>query len=451
MGWAAFSMHNASAPLALIELGAFYAPIATTEPWRLLSSLVIESSPLTAVVNAIAFAYFGTALIRTTASLTPFSFSILLGAVASGVMAAANDPQALSAGLTPVIATLVCAWFMAQDSLLGQRKALLLAFASLVFSVHIAYTSAWVTAEALCASSAVGLVIGTAFSTRKRFAVTSAAFAIALLLFAGLMNLEKDDDLISALRTSQQVRQTTSRKLQSLDLARSQTWLNAGEFAARVNSEVLLDTQASLEAITALAGKRERPTKWLLREKEALEARSLSLEAMRDVYEAKEHLLAAHEQLSLEPELALSRLDDFWNKSYPVLKNLESKIEDKLNSGSANRTLYSKLDEGFKSDVAALAQSAADIEIVRAETYLKNLRSAVIHGADREPASEASKSDEEVPNDWQTVEQKLDQHRARLAYAAEKFDLPYTRLTQLLTTVTEAQKAVALDSSDNRN
>jgi hypothetical protein len=361
-------------PLDYVTYGAFYSPVALgSEPWRFLSAVFLYDDPVIVLFTTLVVAIVGCRLAQHI-GLRGFAFTFGLASLAGTIGAAVADPQALVVGSTAggyglVTVTLLLGGWRAGVYVERIARATALAFVIVTIARFVA------TDNMLGAIQAVGGMFAAFFvwytyGRPSRFQrTTSGAGAFAMIL-CGLLVVQPVTDLIGRAESTRRKERDTWARLAGLESARRKNWIVDGEFANRVEAEILPPLD---EIIVASATWAQGHTQWIVRERERLISTYTRLSVLKEVLRAKQKLVDAE---SAEDEKTREeKLDAFW-ESLPVATREIAQIptEDKIREGAAY-------------DLALLRQTANDLEIWNLESALAQLREQVVEDGPRTPAS----------------------------------------------------------------
>ncbi|MEK7358628.1 MAG: rhomboid family intramembrane serine protease, partial [Bdellovibrionota bacterium] len=242
----------AATPLDFVNYGAFYSPMALwNEPWRFATSVFLYEDPILALVSCLTVAIVGCRLshhVGFRGFLYTFALSSIAGIVAASVM----DAQTLVVGATAgafglANTTLFLGGWRASDYV--ERIARGVAIAFVVTCVARFYanedmTGACAAAGGTFAAFAIWITYRQP-TTARRGLSGSAAFALAA---CATLLVPPAFDLIGVAEMARRKERETFARLAGLESARSKSWISEGEFADRLQSEILAPLDEIIDA-----------------------------------------------------------------------------------------------------------------------------------------------------------------------------------------------------------
>ncbi|MES2965475.1 MAG: rhomboid family intramembrane serine protease [Bdellovibrionota bacterium] len=380
-------------PLDFVTYGAFYSPVAfDSEPWRIVSSIFLYDDPVIVLFTTLVIAIVGCRLSQHV-GLRGVTCTFALASLAGTLCVVAVDAQALVVGATSgafglVTATLLFGGWQASAYVERIARATALSFVIVVLSQFVATDNMIGAVQAVGGILAALVVWATSRPPSKlqRNASMVGAFAI-VASFAFL--LPPATDLIGRAESTLRMERDTWARLAGLASARSKNWIVDGEFADRLESEVL---PALDEIILGTASWGQGQTRWIVKERERLVTAHGRLAVLKEILRAKQRLIDA--EASEDEKAREEKLDAFW-KSLPDVKREISLIsgEDEIRIGA-------------NYDLDLLRRTANDIEIWNLESALARLREQVVEDGPRTPASVLPWS--EIRDGWLSRKVRLD-------------------------------------------
>lgn len=448
-----FNQIDFGSPEALLEIGAHYAARSnSSEPWRFLIAFFVHDELLLALVNGVALLWIGWHLSR---EIGPLSFAIALITcqIAACFASAEVDPQTLFYGAGAAIVGVSASMLTLQRwRFLKSRDiaALCAVFLHTGVTVLAAFEGAVIEVQTLAVAASVGAGLGliTVFfrrlcERRPPQAVRSAHVFGSLMLFAffaiASQNLVAPEDVIGALQQARSKRTQLTERLSELESSRSAGTISAGDFANRIESEVQAPVDRVTGEIELLVQSRKTHARWLEVDRKEGAVRSLGLEIIATVYRAKEQLLNAREKIGAGSDSV--ELETFWQQTLPLLARQVQALHEMSAKSKAQQMLVSARRAAIR-DLTDLEASATDLEIMRGEIFLSDLRSLSLG------LKSTHEDDERLPAsdpDWSQVSSDIVSHKDRLHLIASRIRRPSTRLNALLDHLEKAHAAVALD------
>lgn len=438
-------------PEALLQIGAHYAAKTnSSDLWRFATSFFVHDEMALALLNGISILWIGWHLSR---EIGPLSFIgvALLCQVAAAFTASEIDLQALYYGAGGAIVGLsAMALTLQKWKYLKSRD--VVALSAIFFHTGVtalaATEGAVVGVESIGAAGLTGLSLGVVtIALRKltalqpprvqRFAPVFFASLLVVMTAVGASSLRAPEDVISGLRVAREKRSLLTDRLSELEANRAAGMISAGEFANRIQDDVLGPTEKATDEIEVLLRARSSHARWLETERKDGVVKVLGLEIISTVYRAKEHLLTAREKITAGE--ASPELETFWRQTAPLLSRQISSLYELSAKSSAQKMLV-KARTAATNDLHDLEATATDLEIMQGELFVSRLRALAFGqtplGEDRKPASDP---------DWNEVATEIETHKERLRLIASRINKPSERIQSLIEHLHRASEAVRLD------
>ncbi|RYZ69826.1 MAG: rhomboid family intramembrane serine protease, partial [Proteobacteria bacterium] len=436
-------------------LGAHYAARTNaTELWRFATSFFVHDELILALLNAVSLLWIGWHLSR---EIGPFFFigALFICQIAASFTASEIDLQALYYGAAgAVVGVSAMALSLQRWKFLKSRD--VVALSAIFFHTGVtllaATEGAVVGLESIAAAGLAGLGLGAGthllrrLTTLQSFRIQKAApvfcaSLIAVSMAIGASELRAPEDVIGSLKIAREKRDLLTDRLAELEANRTSGLMSAGEFANRIQDDVLQPIEKATDEIEVLLRARSSHARWLETERRDGNVKVLGLEIISTVYRAKEHLLTARDQITAgetSPEL-----ETFWRQTAPLLsRQIKSLYE--MSAKSAAQKMLVKARTAASNDLHDLEATATDLEIMQGELFLTRLRSLAFDQQvvtdSRKPASEPDWS--EISSEIRSHQQRLEMVSSRVSTRSEKAS---SRIQSLIEHLEKANQAVQLD------
>lgn len=379
-------------PVDFVRHGAFYSPIALrAQAWRWLTSIFLYDDPVLVLFSALVVAIVGCRLVQHV-GVRGFVFTFVLANFFGATAAAAIDPQSIVAGATGgafglVTATLLFGGWRASEHVERIARACAVAFVIVTLARLIATDHLHGTLNAvggIVAAFFVWITYRQATPHRRAFVGTG----IVGLAVSSTLMIPTSTDLIGLAESTHRKELETWARLAGLESARTNKWIDDGEFAERLDDEVLGPLGGIIDASTEWS---LGQTKWIVDERDRLYRSHARLSVLREILRSKQILVDA--EAAADEATRMEKLDAFW-AAFPDAKREIAMIP-----------VQDVIKEGAAYDLTLLRQTANDLEIWSLETALAELREQVVEDGPRTPAST-------LP--WNEIRESWNSRRMRL-------------------------------------